>query len=589
MTENKINTHKGNILVVDDLPANLHVLVEMLNEHGYKVRPARSGSQALLVARSTPPDLILLDIIMPEMNGYEVCQQLKAYEQTRDIPVIFISAMNEVLDKVKAFSIGGVDYITKPFQIEEVIARVETHLSLRNLQKRFQAKNERLRLEIKERKKIEQVLQKRVDELAGARKNMLNMMADLEIAKNQADVAKEIAERANKAKSEFLANISHEIRTPINAIMGFTQITLNTTLTNEQLDYLTQVYSSSEALLAIINDLLDISKIEAGKLSMESINFCLDDILKHLSELLRIKVEEKGLALCINVNGKVPRYLVGDSLRLKQILLNLTTNAIKFTETGDIVIEVNLVTMEKEYVTLDFSVKDTGIGISQEAIPYLFEPFTQADSSTTRKFGGTGLGLAICKQLTNMMGGYIWVDSQPGKGSTFNFTAVFEQQVEPSNDNSVLHKEIDITTTTKSFKGKRILLVEDNRMNQLIARKMMEGCGLVVDIADNGKKAVAMVAENNFDAVLMDIQMPEMDGYEATQLIRKYPQNNELPVIAMTAYAISDVREKCFAAGMNDYVTKPINMEQFFVTLEKWIKLTESNVIPESFYSFSDK
>ncbi len=257
MTESPIKKDKGNILVVDDLPENLHVLVRMLNDQGYKVRPTRSGSQALLVARTAPPDLILLDIIMPEMNGYEVCQQLKADEQTCDIPVIFITALNEVLNKVKAFSIGGVDYITKPFQIEEVIARVETHLSLRNLQKRFQEQNEWLMQEIKEREKIEQVLQKRVDELAQARQNMFNMMADLKRAKNQANAAKEIAERANQAKSEFLANISHEIRTPINAIMGLTQITLNTALTHEQRDYLTQLDSSSESLLEIINDLLD--------------------------------------------------------------------------------------------------------------------------------------------------------------------------------------------------------------------------------------------------------------------------------------------------------------------------------------------
>jgi two-component system sensor histidine kinase/response regulator len=575
MTESPIKKDKGNILVVDDLPENLHVLVRMLNDQGYKVRPTRSGSQALLVARTAPPDLILLDIIMPEMNGYEVCQQLKADEQTCDIPVIFITALNEVLNKVKAFSIGGVDYITKPFQIEEVIARVETHLSLRNLQKRFQEQNEWLMQEIKDREEIEQILQKRVDELAKARKNMFKMMDDLEKAKNQANAAKEIAERANQAKSEFLANISHEIRTPINAIMGLTQITLNTALTHEQRDYLTQLDSSSESLLEIINDLLDLAKIEAGKFNLESIPFCLDDILQDLSYLLRIKSEEKGLALRINVDGKVPRDLRGDALRLKQILLNLTTNAIKFTETGEININVKLVSMEKEGIKLHFSVKDRGIGIAQETLSHLFEPFTQADASTTRQFGGTGLGLTICKQLTKMMGGEIWVDSQLGKGSTFHFTVVFEQQLEASN--SVLQTENK--TTAKSLKGKRILLVEDNPMNQLVAQKIMEGQGLVVEIADNGKKAVAMVAETDFDAVLMDIQMPEMDGYEATQFIRKNPQYHELPVIAMTAHAMSDVREKCLAAGMNDYITKPFKKAQLFEILEKWT--TPSTVIQE--------
>jgi len=253
------------------LPENLHILIEILNKHGYKVRQAHSESQALLVAQST------------EMNGYEVCQQLKASAQTRHIPVIFISAMDKVLDKVKAF--GGVDYITKPFQIEEVIARIETHLALRHLQKRFHEKNERLKQEIKEREEIEQVLQKRVDELALVRNNL----------------------QASRAKSEFLANINHEIRTPMNSIMGFTQLTLNTVLSDKQRSYLTRVHSSSESLLEIITNILELSKIEAGKLSIKPINFYLDDILNYLSNLLKIKIEEKGLALHITIDKNVPR------------------------------------------------------------------------------------------------------------------------------------------------------------------------------------------------------------------------------------------------------------------------------------------
>jgi len=589
MIENQIHTYKGNVLIVDDSPENLHILVKILNDHGYKVRPVHSGSQALLVARSTPPDLILLDTLMQEMNSYEVCQQLKASAQTRDIPVIFISAMDKVLDKVKAFSIGGVDYITKPFQIEEVIARVETHLSLRNLQKSFQEKNEHLRQEIKKREKIEQVLQKRVDELAQAQNDLLNMMADIEIANHQANVAKEMVEQANRTKSEFLANINHEIRTPMNAIMGFTQLALNTALSNKQRSYLTRVHSSSQSLLEIITALLDLSKIEASKLSMKPVNFCLDDVLNYLSNLLKVKIEEKGLALRITIEKNVPRYLVGDSLRLRQILLHLITNAIKFTEKGYIVIKVKLIATKNEQVNLHFSVKDTGIGISKKIIPYLFDAFTQVDGSSTRKFGGSGLGLAICEPLTKMMGGEIWVKSQPGKGSTFNFNVVLSLQVEPPNDvqcfcetktsNSVLHEEIDTTTTAKNIKGKRILLVEDNRINQQMTKKMIECQDLVVDIADSGKKAVAMVAETDFDAVLMDVQMPGMNGYEATQLIRKKNQHNKLPVIAMTANAMSGDREKCLAAGMDDYIAKPINMEQLFATLEKWITQKKGNVI----------
>jgi CheY-like chemotaxis protein len=506
------------ILIVDDEPQNQKVLGSTLKKGGYSLILADNGTQALDLLKNKKPHLILLDIMMPGMDGFEVCKKIKQDATTKDIPVIFMTAHSETEKVIKGFQLGAIDYVTKPFKSEELVSRVKTHLKLK-------ATEEQLRQKVKE------------------------------------------LETANRAKSEFLANMSHEIRTPMNGIIGFTQLAMKTKLTTQQLNYITEIESSAKALLGIINDILDFSKIEAGKLSMERINFSLGEVLDNLFNTLGLRIKEKGLELFLNINTNVPRILVGDPLRLREILIKLTTNALKFTKRGKIVISVELIKLETSLVKLRFSVKDTGIGISSEIMATLFDAFTQADSSITRKFGGTGLGLAICKSLVNLMDGDIWIESELGKGSTFYFTAVFGLQAETDLSHT---QNKPASLTRDSFQGKRILLVEDNYINQLVATELMKSEGLVVEIANNGKEAVTAVANNEFDAVLMDLQMPEMDGYEATRIIRE--NQSELPIIAMTAHTMSSDKEKCMVAGMNDYVAKPIYMDILLSVLGKWIK-----------------
>jgi signal transduction histidine kinase len=550
LTMNGVARLHGSVLVVDDDAALQNTLCDILDMTGIDATGVGSASEATQWCEVHTPDLVVLDQRLPDASGLQLAALLKANSPL--LPVVLLTGYVSTDTAIAAVGLVD-DYLTKPVPPDELIKVVQTRLE----QHRLRVSNQQLVTKLRETNNtLEFTVQERTRELKAAR-----------------DQAME----ASRLKSQFLANMSHEIRTPMNGVLGAGNLLAATDLTDEQRAYVDILSSSGQALLTIINDVLDLSKIEAGRLELEPATFTLLDPFTEVVNLLAPQASAKNVRLSLNADADLPLSVVGDAGRLRQVVTNLVGNAVKFTNVGHVLVDVSAESRSSGDIMLRCAVSDSGIGIAEQDIARLFTEFSQLDTSNARRFGGTGLGLAISDRLVRLMNGEIGCTPNPGGGSTFWFTTPFAL----ARPDSPARTDVAVASTatpkgTAPASAPAILIVEDNETNALILTHMLKLLGYRSDTVSNGADALEAAARETYSTILMDCQMPVMDGFTTTRRLRsRFADDPRIPIVAITATATTEDQERCLAAGMDDYLPKPIIMDRLGAVLTRWAPLAQ--------------
>jgi signal transduction histidine kinase len=528
---------KLNLLIVDDKAENIVALEALLNQHDINIITTTSPNDALRICWEKDIAIALVDVQMPGMNGFELVEILKNNPRTQEITVIFVTAISlEAKYAIKGLNVGAIDYLYKPLDPYITSAKVDSFIQLVRGQREI--KNKNLQLESFQKELIK---------------------------------AKDEAEQSKKAKESFMANMSHEIRTPINGIIGLVHLLGKSELNSDQKEMLKLLEVSSESLLGVINDILDISKIEAGKFRINYAPTDLRLLATQATNLLNIRAREKSLKLLLEIDDKVPEVIMADSLRLNQIFMNLLSNAVKFTDKGSIIFRIKVLNTKSNTVEIVCSIEDTGIGISKENQLKIFSKFEQVEDHSTSQHGGTGLGLSIVKKLAELKGGTLHLESEEGKGSRFSFTKWYEFKEKKDEK-----KEEKITEhTNPSLKGMKILVAEDNVINKFLILKILQKWEIDVTVVVNGLEVIEVLKDKNFDVILMDTYMPGMNGFEVTRKIRSgvVAGKEQIPIITFTAGILDVERATSIEAGANDILSKPFDVNVLYQKIGKYFSV----------------